>query len=114
MRPFFPRLADNKQHSAVTGHIADERGQYWAFVFLGYRINVVAVPALALVGDWTAVAVLIIVIMRGQLIARCLMKGHDRERKGHSPRDDGLIFVLDCRPSSNDAHGSESGLPGRG
>lgn len=52
----------------VFGWIADERGHYWIFVFVGYGINVVAVPALALAGDWTTAVILIMVERLGRAI----------------------------------------------
>src|SRR5947209_17843763 len=35
---------------AVAGYIADKTGRYWALTFLGYAINLLAVPSLALAG----------------------------------------------------------------
>src|SRR5712691_10326559 len=35
---------------AVAGYVADKTGRYWALTFLGYAINLLAVPALALAG----------------------------------------------------------------
>ncbi len=43
----------------VSGRLADRSRAYWAFVFAGYGINIVAVPALALVGSWQAAALLV-------------------------------------------------------
>src|SRR5258708_18432860 len=38
----------------VAGYIGDKSGRYWLITFLGYSINLLAVPALALAGDWQA------------------------------------------------------------
>lgn len=42
------------------GLIADRTGRYWAITFLGYAVNLLAVPALALAGEWPAAAALMI------------------------------------------------------
>ncbi|MCX8110517.1 MAG: MFS transporter [Syntrophorhabdaceae bacterium] len=36
----------------ISGRIADRTGQYWAVTIFGYLLNLMAVPALALVGNW--------------------------------------------------------------
>lgn len=36
----------------LSGRIADRTGRYWAVAVLGYCLNLLAVPALALVGNW--------------------------------------------------------------
>lgn len=43
-----------------SGLLADRTGWYWAITFLGYAINLLAVPALALAGHWPAAAGLMI------------------------------------------------------
>jgi hypothetical protein len=45
---------------SVSGYLADRSHKYWLFVFLGYTINMLAVPALALAGNWPVAAALII------------------------------------------------------
>src|SRR5437867_10663175 len=37
---------------SVSGYFADKSHRHWAFVFLGYAVNMLAVPALALAGHW--------------------------------------------------------------
>src|SRR5579862_8318348 len=37
---------------SVSGMIADSKGKYWIDVWIGYTINMLCVPALALVGAW--------------------------------------------------------------
>src|SRR5437588_9044229 len=51
---------------SVSGYFADKFHRYWLFVFLGYFINVFAVPALALAGNWQVAAVLIIAERTGR------------------------------------------------
>lgn len=44
----------------LSGYLADKIGKHWVLVFVGYIVNLLAVPALALVGVWPAAAGLII------------------------------------------------------
>src|SRR6202521_3364731 len=37
---------------SVSGYIADRTRQYWLVALMGYFINMLAVPALALAGNW--------------------------------------------------------------
>jgi predicted MFS family arabinose efflux permease len=55
---------------SVSGYIADKTGKYWATTFAGYVINMFAVPALALAGNWPAAAILIIMERTGRAIRR--------------------------------------------
>lgn len=43
-----------------SGRAVDRRGAYWTAVIIGYGINLLAVPALALTGNWPAAAALMI------------------------------------------------------
>jgi MFS family permease len=43
-----------------SGLLADRTGRYWTITFLGYAVNLLAVPALALAGHWPAAAGLMI------------------------------------------------------
>src|SRR6266516_6453529 len=55
---------------SVSGYFADKFHRYWIFVFLGYFINVFAVPALALAGNWQVAAVLIIAERTGRALRK--------------------------------------------
>jgi len=44
----------------LSGRAVDRRGAYWTAVIIGYAVNLLAVPALALSGNWPAAAVLMI------------------------------------------------------
>src|SRR5678809_970481 len=37
---------------SVSGYVADRTGKYWLVTFIGYAINALAVPAMALAGSW--------------------------------------------------------------
>jgi MFS family permease len=43
-----------------TGMLADRTRRYWAITIIGYAINLLAVPALALAGNWPVAAALIV------------------------------------------------------
>jgi MFS family permease len=55
---------------SVAGYVADKTGKYWLITFLGYSINLLAVPAMALAGNWQAAGVLILT----ERIGRALRK----------------------------------------
>jgi len=44
----------------VSGTIADRTRRYWSLTIIGYIVNLLAVPALALAGNWPAAAALMI------------------------------------------------------
>jgi MFS family permease len=44
-----------------SGHLTDRIRSYWTTTIIGYLINLIAVPLLALAGSWEVAAVLIIV-----------------------------------------------------
>jgi predicted MFS family arabinose efflux permease len=45
---------------SVSGYFADKSHRHWAFAFLGYTINMLAVPALALSKQWPLAASLVV------------------------------------------------------
>jgi MFS-type transporter involved in bile tolerance (Atg22 family) len=51
-----------------SGRFADRTRAYWTITFLGYSMNVIAVPALALVPTWQTAAVLIIAERTGKAL----------------------------------------------
>src|SRR5438034_2221010 len=55
---------------SVSGYFADKTRRYWFFTSLGYLINVLAVPALALAGNWPLAAFLIIAERTGRAIRK--------------------------------------------
>ena len=55
---------------SVSGYFADKTHRYWAITFLGYAINMLAVPALALAGNWPLAAALMIAERTGRAIRR--------------------------------------------
>ena len=55
---------------SVTGFFADKTHIYWVFAFVGYAINMLAVPALALAGNWPIAAALMIAERTGRAIRK--------------------------------------------
>ena len=45
---------------SVSGYFADKSHRHWAFAFVGYAINMLAVPALALAGQWPLASGLVV------------------------------------------------------
>src|SRR3989449_539489 len=55
---------------SVSGFLADKTHKYWVVAFVGYFINMLAVPALALAGNWPFAAALIIAERTGRAIRK--------------------------------------------
>src|SRR5438128_4922170 len=54
----------------VAGYVSDKTGKYWLVTFLGYAINLLAVPALALAGNWPLAAGFIVAERVGRAIRK--------------------------------------------
>jgi MFS family permease len=70
----------------LSGYIADRSGRYWLLTFVGYAVNLLAVPLLALAGNWQAAAVLIVLERAGKALrtpARDAMLSHATSVTGH-------------------------------
>ena len=81
----------------VSGYISDKIGRYWAITLLGYAINMLAVPALALAGRWEIAAMLMIMERVGKAIrtpARDAMLSHATKEIGRG-KGFGLHEALD-------------------
>lgn len=62
-----------------SGWLADKTGKYWTLTIIGYVINLLSVPALALVGQWQLAALLIVAERIGKAMrtpARDAMLSH--------------------------------------
>ncbi len=55
---------------SVAGYVADKTGKYWLITFFGYSINLLAVPAMALAGNWQAAGALILVERIGRAMRK--------------------------------------------
>ncbi len=54
----------------AAGLVADKGGRYWPLTFIGYVINLLAVPAMALAGNWQTGAALILAERTGRAIRK--------------------------------------------
>src|SRR5438874_2809754 len=59
---------------SVSGYISDRTGRYWLITFIGYAINLLAVPAMALAGNWQIAAGLVIAERVGRAIRKPLVE----------------------------------------
>jgi len=69
----------------VSGYISDKTGKYWTITLLGYGINLLAVPLLALAGRWEIAGLLIITERLGKAIrtpSRDAMLSHATAKMG--------------------------------
>jgi MFS family permease len=55
---------------SLSGWIADRSGRYWPVTFVGYVINLFAVPAMALAGNWKTAGALILAERIGRAIRK--------------------------------------------
>jgi hypothetical protein len=54
----------------VSGRVADRQGRLWLITFVGYTINLLAVPALALANHWIVAAALVLAERIGRAIRK--------------------------------------------
>lgn len=69
-----------------SGYLTDRSRKYWTITIMGYVINLLAVPLLALAGSWEMAAALIIIERVGKGIrvpARDVMLSHATSQVGH-------------------------------
>ena len=52
----------------VSGYISDRTGRYWSITLFGYVVNMLAVPLLALTGNWPLAALLMVAERMGKAI----------------------------------------------
>src|SRR6059058_342077 len=55
---------------SVSGYVADRTGKYWLITFIGYLINTLAVPAMALAGSWQVAGALVLAERTGRAIRK--------------------------------------------
>jgi len=69
----------------VSGYLSDRTGRYWTFTLVGYVVNLLAVPFLALAGRWELAAALMVAERFGKAIrtpARDAMLSHATTEMG--------------------------------
>lgn len=70
----------------VSGYVADRTQRYWTITLVGYALNLLAVPLLALAGRWEVAALFIILERTGKALrnpARDAMLSHATQQVGH-------------------------------
>ncbi len=70
----------------VSGRLSDQTGQYWPITIVGYIVQMLAVPLLALAGSWQIAAVLIILERVGKATRnppRDVMLSHAAKEMGY-------------------------------
>ena len=70
----------------VSGYFSDKTKGYWTITFLGYAVNLIAVPLLALAGNWQLAALLMIIERVGKGIRvppRDAMLSYATQHMGH-------------------------------
>jgi MFS family permease len=55
---------------SAAGYVSDKTGRYWLITFIGYSVNLLAVPAMALAGAWPVAAGLILAERVGRAIRK--------------------------------------------
>lgn len=55
---------------SVSGYVSDKTERYWLITFLGYAVNLLAVPAMALAGSWPVAAGLVLAERVGRAIRK--------------------------------------------
>lgn len=68
------------------GYLGDRTRRYWLLTFVGYAVNLLAVPLLALAGHWLVASALIVLERLGKAIrtpARDAMLSHATRQMGH-------------------------------
>jgi MFS family permease len=78
---------------SVAGAIADRTGKYWIDAWIGYAINMLCVPALALAGSWPAAAGLVVGERLGRGIRRPVISAM-LAQAGHELGGRGFAFGL--------------------
>lgn len=69
----------------ASGYLADKSRKYWALTIIGYAVNLLAVPLLALAGNWPMAALLLIAERMGKAIRtppRDVMLSHATSQVG--------------------------------
>src|SRR5438093_10838164 len=74
---------------SVSGYIADKTGKHWPGTFIGYSINLLAVPAMALAGSWQAAGALVL----AERIGRAIRKPTVEAMRWYAPAADGKLRV---------------------
>ncbi len=75
---------------SVSGYFADKSHKYWFVTFTGYAINMLAVPTLALAGQWPLAAGLVVAERTGRAIRKPVVEA----MLSHAGRSIGVGWVF--------------------
>ncbi|MGE5238238.1 MAG: MFS transporter [Chloroflexota bacterium] len=81
----------------ISGYLTDRTRRYWGIAFLGYAVNLVAIPLLAVAGTWPVASTLVVFERMGKAIrtpARDAMLSHATREIGRG-RGFGLHEAMD-------------------
>ena len=78
---------------SVSGYFADKSHRHWAFAFVGYTVNLLAVPALALATRWPLAATLGYRSGPGEVFANRLWKQCSPIQQGNMAKG-GFMWLL--------------------
>ena len=79
---------------SVAGYFADKTGKYWVITFIGYGINLLAVPAMALAGNWQVAAALILAERIGRALRNTEAERRCRAETGDDTAHCGPVSAL--------------------
>lgn len=82
----------------MSGYISDKTGKYWPVTFVGFTLNLLCVPLLAVAGRWETAALLIIGERTGKAIrspSRDAMVSYAAEKTGRTALAFGLHDAMD-------------------
>ena len=78
---------------SVAGYVADKTGRYWLVTFIGYAVNLLAVPAMALAASWQLAGALILAErIHARVAPRRLLAHQDRARVVRNHRSQKLLI----------------------
>lgn len=76
----------------ISGFLGDKTGRYWFITFIGYSVNLLAVPALYFVGSWQIAGILIIAERVGRAIRKPTVEAMLSYTTGHLGR--GWVYAV--------------------
>jgi MFS family permease len=77
---------------SVAGYVSDKTERYWLITFVGYSVNLLAVPAMALAGSWPVAACLVLAERVGRAIRKPTVESMLSYTTGSLGR--GLVYAV--------------------
>jgi hypothetical protein len=94
----------------VAGYAADKTGRYWLITFIGYAINLIAVPAMAIAGNWPMAAAFVL----AERIGRAIRKPTVEAMLSYTTRELGTGWVYGLNTARRDRRHNRSSRDSRG